>query len=156
MPGAELEPQLDFSSDLSTAETPPPVSSSANHTGDRQVLIVNENGGHVRVEADSESPRVARRPNQKKNVNEETANYYSRMREIQEELAAKKMTVLDRKIMLLKRKERNEILKEKILMRTLRKEGGVTPDTEEDEDDQSDESDDSNEDRNVVLFVSQL
>ena len=156
LPGAELEPQLDFSSDLSTAETPPPVSSSANHTGDRQVLIVNENGGHVRVEADSESPRVARRPNQKKNVNEETANYYSRMREIQEELAAKKMTVLDRKIMLLKRKERNEILKEKILMRTLRKEGGVTPDTEEDEDDQSDESDDSNEDRNVVLFVSQL
>ena len=147
LPGAELGPQ---------AETPPSVSPLANPTGGRQVLIVHEDGGHVRVEADSETPRVARRPNQKKNMNEEAGNYYSRMREIQEELAAKKITVLDRKILLLKRRERNEMLKEKILMRSLRKEGGVTPDTEEDEDDQSDESDDSNEDRNVVLFVSQL
>ena len=89
-------------------------------------------------------------------MNEDAGTYYFEMLDIQKRLAEKKMTVLKRKEMLLKRKEENEIIKGKILQRTLLKEGGVIPDTmeESEEEDNSEGSVDSSEDRNVVLFIS--
>jgi hypothetical protein len=129
---------------------------SANPLPEGQVLIVDERGSQFTVNVDEETPRVTRKKTQKRSMNEDAGTYYFEMLDIQKRLAEKKMTVLKRKEMLLKRKEENEIIKGKILQRTLLKEGGVIPDTmeESEEEDNSEGSVDSSEDRNVVLFIS--
>ena len=96
------------------------------------------------IEVDSEPevpPPKKPKKGTKKNTNEAASDYYSEMLKIQRHLAALKEKVL-------KRKERCEILKAKLLMKRLEQEGGTVPkgmgdddfESEGDEDDSSDDS----------------
>ena len=107
---------------------------------DREVLIVDQSGGQRVVDAVGGTPKVAKNRSKKKNMNEEAANYYSRMLEIQENLAVERLKVYKLKQKLLKRKLENE------------KRGSRKKRAEDhsDREEESSESNDSSEDENNV------
>ena len=128
--------------------------SPAESLDDIHVDLYNvEDGEHVRVDAvGEEPPSKSKKQSKKSNMNEEASKYYSGMLEMRKKITEQRMKVL-------RRKERVEILREKILKKTLEKlVGRVDPDGEVEgvensgeiaEDDES-ESDDF--DRNVVCL----
>ena len=101
----------------------PPVSQvgaggAREQTGPDQILLVTENGEHTTVSPASEpaqTPKTKKTVN-KKDMNEAASNYYTELLIIQKEVAQKKIELLKKKI-------KNEELKEKMLIKQARKEG---------------------------------
>ena len=82
-----------------------------------------------------------KKPIKKKDMNDEAVNYYSKMLEIQGDLALHRKRVL-------MRKERVEILKESLLKQAILKSGGELPDLGEMEEVYEDSSSDTGGEEN--------
>ena len=102
----------------------PPVSQvgaggASEQTGLDQILLVTENGEHTAVSPASEPAQTqkTKKSVNKKDANEAASNYYNELLTIQKEVAQKKIELLKKKI-------KNEELKEKMLIKQAGKEGG--------------------------------
>ena len=92
---------------------------------DDQVLLIDGNGQRRLVEkAVPETPKTAPKKSKKKNVNDEGANYYSRMLEIQENLLKERVEVFKLKKCWLKQKIVNEKLQKIWLQKKIVNEDG--------------------------------
>ena len=78
-----------------------------------QILFITEDAA-VSVAAVTQATQKTKKSSTRKNMNEETGNYYSEMLKIQKEVALKRMKLLTEKI-------RNEVMMGKILEKKLMK-----------------------------------
>ena len=101
------------------------VSTLERRLDDEQVLIIDGNGQKSVVhKAVPEAPKTAPIKSKKKTVNDEGANYYSRMLEIQEDLFKERVEVFKLKKCWLKHKIKNEKLQKIWLKKKIVNEDG--------------------------------
>ena len=125
------------------------ISSSDRRLDDEQVLIIDGNGQKRVVDkAVPETPKTAPIKSKKKNVNDEGANYYSRMLEIQEDLFKERVEVFNLKKCWLKQKIENEKLHKIWLKKKIVNEDGNSRHEEQDKEEvgEASDSDTSGED----------
>ena len=129
-PGGSIENESDDGQDFHEGDNDLPdlnenVSSFERRLDDDQVLLIDGNGQRRLVEkAVPETPKTAPKKSKKKNVNDEGANYYSRMLEIQENLLKERVEVFKLKKCWLKQKIENEKLQKIWLQKKIVNEDG--------------------------------
>jgi hypothetical protein len=101
-------------------------------------------GERTSIQVVEEVPPKKSKKGTKKNMNETAIDYYSEMLKIQKNLAELKGRVL-------KRRERVEILKERLLMRQLEKEGGTVPEWVDDAMEREGREENSSDERNFCF-----
>ena len=90
-----------------------------------QILFITEDAA-VLVAAVTQPTQKTKKSSTRKNMNEETGNYYSEMLKIQKEVALKRMKLLTEKI-------RNEVMMGKILEKKLMNVGESAPEWSDEE-----------------------
>ena len=90
-----------------------------------QILFITEDAA-VSVAAVTQATQKTKKSSTRKNMNEETGNYYSEMLKIQKEVALKRMKLLTEKI-------RNEVMMGRILEKKLMNAGESAPEWSDEE-----------------------
>ena len=90
-----------------------------------QILSITEDAA-MSVAAVTQATQKTKKSSTRKNMNEETGNYYSEMLKIQKEVALKRMKLLTEKI-------RNEVMMGKILEKKLMNAGESAPEWSDEE-----------------------
>ena len=109
---------------------------------DQQVEFVRQDASVEFVEVVGETPKSGSKRTRKaivkgSDMNVAASNYYVKMLEIQKRLAEKQFEVLEKKMSLLRRREKNEKLKSKLLKNQLGE--AVNSDSSDDSDKESEE-----------------
>ena len=125
-----------------TGITPLSTASGSEILPDQQVEFVRQDASVEFVEVVGETPKSGSKRTRKATVkgsdmNVAASNYYVKMLEIQKRLAEKQFEVLEKKVSLLRRREKNEKLKSKLLKKQLGE--AVNSDSSDDSDKESEE-----------------